>query len=690
MKKSIKKTYSYLPNFSKIYKSDWAVELKEILLKNKTLISELIKSYKNKEYTSAELDDFLLALGELDRSIEDYWGVISHLYSVLNDLTRRAEYQRCLSLVNDYYLKNISQNKKLFEIYKNFSTGKSYKSFSSVQKKIITDTLKSFTLSGIDLPTEEKKEFVSIKKKLAKLSTTFSNNVLDDTNNYELFIEDETKVQNIPEDALKEAHRLAKEKKINKGSKGWVFTLQYPSYIPFMKYCSDEKLREEMYKAFSMRASQGKTDNAQNIVEILNLRQNQSSLLDYQCYADVSLATKMAKNTKEVFGFLNQIKNKVYPIAKKELKELEKIKEKETNQKVLNPWDSAYYAEKLKKKQYTYDENEVKKYFPHTVVTQGLISIIKEIYGYTLVEEKANVWHKDVQFYTLYDSKKKVCGHIYVDLFARKNKRGGAWMNNCIDRYRRADSTVQVPVAYLVCNFSPLSSFGKERISLLTIEDVTTFFHEMGHVLHHVLTQIDHKQVSGINNVPWDGVELPSQFFENFVWNLKGIQKISGHYETKKPLPQNLFNRLKKIKNFQIGLFVLRQLEFGLIDMTLHSQYSVGKKQSSVQTYIDKIRKETSLLKVPKYNKFQNSFSHIFSGGYAAGYYSYLWALVLACEAFEVFEKKKIFSSQAGSSFLKSLLSQGGSEDFMKMVTHFLGKKPTSKAMLKSMGLVKQ
>ena len=502
---------------------------------------------------------------------------------------------------------------------------------------------------------------------------------------WEKIITDENQLKGLPESALQAAKQSAQ----NKGVEGYRFTLEIPSYLPVMTYCENRQLREEMYRAFVTRASEqgpnaGKWDNSAVMEEILTLRVELAKLLGFEHYTDLSLATKMAENPQQVFDFLENLAVRCKPQGEKELAELEEFCKTTENVTALEPWDITFYSEKQKQAQYSINDEELRPYFPEDRVLSGLFELIKRIFNIRAVERfGVDTWHKDVRFFDLIDETDEVRGSFYLDLYAREHKRGGAWMDDCIGRKRNADGSLQKPVAYLTCNFNaPIG----DQPALFTHDEVTTLFHEFGHGIHHMLTQIDISEVAGINGVPWDAVELPSQFLENWCWEEQALAFISGHYQTGEPLPKEKLTQLLKAKNFQAAMFVLRQLEFGLFDFRLHHNYQPNKADQ-ILDQLKSVKQQVAVIKGVEWARTPHSFSHIFAGGYAAGYYSYLWAEVLSADAYSRFEEEGIFNPTTGKSFLDEILTRGGSEEPMALFERFRGRKPTLDALLRHKGI---
>ena len=580
--------------------------------------------------------------------------------------------------ITNYYAE-LSQNLKIFKGYQELKKGKNYSKLTSTQKKIINDELNGFKLGGVGLSKKKRDVFKSIQSRLSKLSSKFEENVLDSINDFTLHIDSKKQVEGIPKEVLNKAKLIAKEQKIT----GWLFTLDFPSYIPLMQYADNRNLRKNMYKAYATKASGSfnkKLDNGPIINEILLLKKKLASLLSYKNYAEMSLSTKMATSSMEVIKFLNKLAKKSKSHALQDMKDLIEIATI-YNIDEIEAWDIAYLSEKIKEEKFKFSDLEVKNYFSKPNVLNGLFQLVKKLYGVKIKILKTNVWHKDVEFYEISNSKNQSIGHFYLDLYARKNKRGGAWMDDARARFKFSDSSA-TPVAFLTCNFSGPT---KGKPAYFTHDEVITLFHEFGHGLHHLLTEINHYSASGIKNVEWDAVELPSQFMENYCWEWTVIRNMTCHAETKKVMPKKLFNKMIAAKNFQSGMQTLRQVEFSLFDILLHSTYE--PKTKKFLALLEKIRDDVAVVRPPKWNRFPHSFSHIFAGGYAAGYYSYKWAEVLSADVYSLFEEQGVFSKTTGDKFRREVLAKGGSRTAIESFKAFRGRKPKIDALLKHSGL---
>jgi oligopeptidase A len=548
------------------------------------------------------------------------------------------------------------------------------------RKKIIENALRDFRLGGAELPADKKPRYAAIQEELAALSAKFSENLLDATNAFSIYV-NATQTAGIPDDVLQAAREAAQKD----GKDGWKFTLHAPSYLPVMQYADDRKLRESLYHASATRAAEfGKPewDNAPLISKIVPLRREMARLLGYRDFAEVSLVPKMAESPSQVLAFLQDLARRARPFAEQDVAELREFAKKELGLDKLESWDVAYASEKLRAQRYSFSDQEVKQYFPEEAAIGGLFTVAERLYGVKIVSAKAPLWHPDVRFYEVRDAIGTPIGQFYLDLYARETKRGGAWMDDAITR-RRKRGQLQIPVAYLNCNFSrPVGG----KPALFTHDEVLTLFHEFGHGLHHLLTRIEDLGVSGINGVEWDAVELPSQFMENFCWEWDVLQGMTRHVDTGKPLPRELFDKMLAAKNFQSGLGMLRQIEFAVFDMRLHSDFDPATGRSALQL-LEEVREQVAVLNPPAYNRFPNSFSHIFAGGYAAGYYSYKWAEVLSADAYSFFEENGILDAKVGARFRDEILAVGGSRPAAESFKAFRGREPNVEALLRHSGM---
>ncbi len=608
------------------------------------------------------------------------WSPVSHLNSVKNSDELREVYEICIAKLTEFGTA-IDQHEGLYKAYQQLAESAVFDTLSVAQKAVVTQALRDFTLAGVALSEDKKLRYGEIKKALSALSNQFSNNVLDATQAWYLQFDSADALAGLPEMALSAAQQTAQQKSLS----GYVTTLDMPSYLAVMTYADDRALREKTYRAFATRASleselhdKQAWDNGPVIDEILQLRNELASLLQFNNYAELSLATKMAETPQQVVKFLEELAEKSRPFAQKDVQELQDYAAQKHGIDELQSWDFSYYSEKLKQEKYSVSQEDLRVYFPAENVLNGMFSVVRKLFD--IVIEPCNdaaLYHDDVRFYHI-KKHGNVIAYFYFDLYARDKKRGGAWMADCRVR-RLRDKNLQLPVAYLTCNFTPPVG---DTPSLLTHQEVTTLFHEFGHGLHHMLTEMTDAAVSGISGVAWDAVELPSQFLENWCWEKTVIPLISGHYETGEALPEDLLEKMLAAKNFQSGMQMVRQIEFSLFDMHLH----MNDVNAQVQSILDKVRKQVAVVLPPAYNRFQNSFSHIFAGGYAAGYYSYKWAEVLSADAFSLFEEKGIFDQSTGDKFLNTILANGGSQDALELFVAFRGRKPQVDALLKQCG----
>ncbi|MFC1236672.1 oligopeptidase A [Vibrio sp. F74] len=623
-------------------------------------------------------------LAEVDDKLSRIWSPVSHMNSVVNSQELREAYESCLPLLSEYGTW-VGQHKGLYEAYKAIKASPVFDNMTQAQKKSITDALLDFELSGIGLPANEQHRYGEISKRMSELGSQFSNNVLDATMGWTKHITEESDLKGMPESAMDAARATAESKELD----GWVLTLDIPSYLPVLTYCDNQELRREMYEAYVTRASDrgpmaGKWDNTDVMAEQLKLRHEISRLLGFATYSEKSLATKMAETPAQVLGFLNDLAVKVKPQGEKEVRELTEFAKKEFGVTDLNLWDIAYYSEKQKQHLFQISDEELRPYFPESKAVSGLFEVLKRVFGMTVLEKEGiDTWHQSVRFFDIFDGNNTLRGSFYLDLYARENKRGGAWMDECRVRRTTTSGELQTPVAYLTCNFNkPVG----DKPALFTHDEVVTLFHEFGHGIHHMLTQIDVSAVSGINGVPWDAVELPSQFLENWCWEEEALEFISGHYETGASLPTEMLEKMLAAKNFQSAIFILRQLEFGLFDFTLHTEFDPEIGPRVLET-LAQVKSKVAVLPSLEWNRFSHAFSHIFAGGYSAGYYSYLWAEVLSSDAFSRFEEEGIFNQETGKSFLNNILEMGGSEEPMELFKRFRGREPKIDALLRHSGI---
>ena len=663
-----------LPLFDRIEPDHISPAIESILSEANTLIDSL-----KKMSIPASWDNFVEPIEIISEKISRAWGQIEHLNAVVNSDSLRKAYNDNLIKLTEFYT-NLSQDESLYNKYQSLKNSEVFKALTPSQKRIIDNVLREFKLGGAELNETDKKRFKVIQEKLAKLSTQFEENILDATNEFSIFVDHLDELTGIPEENVKKARAEAKEDK----KEGYKFTLHFPSYLPVMQYADSRALREKLYHAYATRASElasPKFDNTNLIEEILALRYESSQLLGFKHFTEMSLVTKMAKSSEEVITFLMDLANKAKPFALKDMDELKSFAKTLKIEK-LEAWDIAYVSEKLRQAKYSFSENEVKQYFPEHRVLKGLFKVVETIFKLKIIKSDAPTWHKDVSFYSIKNENDELVGQFYFDLYARNHKRGGAWMDEAISRYKNSLGSSH-PVAFLTCNFSSPSD---NKPALFSHDDVITLFHEFGHGLHHMLTKVDDYSISGIKGVEWDAVELPSQFMENFCWEWDVVKHMTEHVDNKNTLPKSLFDKMIEAKNFQSGMQTLRQIEFSLFDIRLHTEYSDQNKINPLKL-LETIRDEIAVVRPPSWNRFPNSFSHIFAGGYAAGYYSYKWAEVLASDAFSLFEEEGILSSHAGQKFQNEVLSRGGSRPAMESFVAFRGREPTVDALLRHSGM---
>ncbi|HEY1772014.1 MAG TPA: M3 family metallopeptidase [Gammaproteobacteria bacterium] len=666
-----------LPPFAHIKPEHVEPALDAVLAENRSAVLAL------SSLTAPDWQNFIEPQETLGDRLHRVWAPVAHLNATMSNPELRKVYNACLPKLSEYSTE-LGQNEHLQRGYRALKDGAAWKGYSPAQRKLIDDALLDFRLAGVDLPPEKKARFKQVSQELSKLDARFEENLLDATQGWVKHVDDASRLAGIPEDALTQARQDAEQRSL----KDWVFTLDYPSYSAVITHADDRELRQELYAAFATRASDqgpmaGHWDNSETMQGILTLRQEEAALTGFDDYAAYSLADKMAASPADVMRFLEDLVQRVKPLAQHELLELAEFALERDGLTQLEPWDMTYYGEKLKEARYHVSDEMLRPYFPAPKVTEGLFLTMQKLYGLAFSEVTgAEVWHPDVKLFALRDEAGALRGHLYTDLYARTGKRGGAWMDETLGR-RRLAGKLQTPVAFLNCNFPPPL---KDKPSLLSHDDVVTLFHELGHCLHHLLTQVDYPSVGGINGVAWDAVELPSQFHENFAWTRVGLDLVSGHFETGAKLPEDLYQKMQGARHFHTALFLLRQLEFALFDFRLHRAPGPAAPDF-VQGTLDAVRREVAVVRPPAWNRFAHGFSHIFSGGYAAGYYSYLWAEVLAADAYGAFEEAGVFDKATGRRFLHSILEQGGSRKAMELFVEFRGREPTLDAFLRLNGL---
>ena len=667
-----------LPHFTEIKASDIEPAITQLLDVNKKAIASLIEGQS--VYTWESL---VHPMELIDDRLSRVWSPVGHLNSVMNNDEWREAYSNCLPKLSEYSTE-IGQNKALYLAYLSIKEGADYAQLETPQQKIIDNALRDFELSGVALPSEDKERYMGISQELSSLTNQFEEHLMDATNAWSKLVNDSSLLAGLPDSTMDLLRQTAEQK----GEDGWLLTLEFPCYMALMTYADNRELRYEIHHAFVTRASEQSVgneqwDNTETMSKIVGLRDEKAKLLGFDSYADLSLATKMAETPDDVLDFLNQLAARSLPMAKQDFAQLSDFAAEQGHVGELESWDVAYYSEKLRQARYQFSQEEVKPYFPANRVLSGMFSVVEKLYGIKITEiDGVDKWHKDVQFFAIVDEQGVQRGRFYIDLYARPHKRGGAWMDECVTRFKKADG-IQTPVAYLTCNFTP--PIGDDP-SLLTHGEVETLFHEFGHGLHHMLTKVDYLSVSGIHGVEWDAVELPSQFMENWCWQTDVIDMISGHYQTGAPLPAEIFQKMLAAKNFQSGMQMVRQIEFSIFDFRIHLEYDAANK-TQIYDILDEVRRNVSVVKTPAFNRFPNSFSHIFAGGYAAGYYSYKWAEVLSSDAFSLFEENGIFDKKTGQLFLTNVLEKGGSDDALALFTAFRGREPTIDALLRHTGV---
>lgn len=671
-------TFSQLPAFKNIHPADIKPAVESVLNQNRIEIEKILQKDPQWELIVAPLED-------LDNQLSLVWSIANHLNHVISNEQFREATHNCLPLLSDYHLE-LSQNERLYALYHQISQNKNFSSLSATQQKMVTDTLRDFRLSGVHLPEADKKRFADLSKRLTQLCHHFEENVIDATDAWHLLITDENKLQGLSDDFKQRAAEKAKAH----GDDGWWITLDYPAYYAVMTYADNRELRKAVYKAYNTRASDqsetaNKFDNSQLMVEILATRKELAELLGFHNYAEYSIEPKMADSTKQVLDFIENLITKVRAAAKKDFEELTKFA-KTLGEGELFAWDLSYFSEKMRQHKFNISQEKLKEYFPVDHVLSAMFSIAEQLYSIKIQQKPfEQAWHESVRFYEVYDKNDQLISYLFLDLFARSQKQGGAWMDACRDRHINLQKVLFKPVVMLTCNFTPPL---ENKTPLLNFDEVTTIFHEFGHGLHHLLTQINHHSISGTNGVEWDAIELPSLFNEHFCWEPICLKLISKHYQTSEKLPDELIKQLIDSKNFMKGMALARQLEFTLFDFRLHMEFDPtqeGVKQ--IQTILNEVRQKTAVITPPDFNRFQHAFTHIFGGGYAAGYYSYLWAEVLASDAFERFKTEGVISRKVGEEFWQKILSVGGSRKALQSFIDFMGREPKIDALLASYGL---
>lgn len=667
-----------LPAFSQIRPEHVEPAIDTLLAENRARIDELLT--KSGKYT---WENLIHPLEMMDDRLSRVWSPVRHMNSVVNSEALRVAYNACLPKLSEYGTE-LGQNERLFQAYQSIRNSDTFARLDVAQRKTIEDALRDFRLSGVHLPAADKERLKAIQQELSRAQSKFEENLLDATRAWKKHITDEAKLSGLPESALAMAQQTAR----NNGLKGWQLTLETPSFIAVMTYADDRELRRELYTAHNTRASDqgphaGRWDNSEVMEQILRLRYEAARLLGFANYADKSFATKMAESPHQVIEFINDLVQRAKPVAEQELADLRSFAAAELGITDLQPWDIAYVSEKLRQRRYALSQEDLRPYFPVDRVLAGLFGLVQRLYGFNIEQRnEVDTWHPDVRFYQITDANGAVRGQFYLDLYAREHKRGGAWMDECVNRMR-TESGVQIPVAYMTCNSSPPID-GKP--ALFTHDEVITLFHEFGHGLHHMLTLVDYPEVSGINGVEWDAVEMPSQFMENWCWEREALDLFAKHYQTGEPLPDDLYRKLIAARHFLAGMQMLRQLEFALFDLRLHLEYD-PQQGGRIQALVDEVRDAVAVVKPPSFVRFQHSFAHIFAGGYGAGYYSYKWAEVLSADVFAAFEEHGLFDREIGRRFLHCVLERGGTKSAMELFKDFRNREPRIDALLRHNGL---
>ncbi len=668
-----------LPDFNAFHVEHIEPAVTAVLSESRDVVEKLVA-----DTAPPSWENFVEPLEHIQNRLERVWGPVGHLDAVSNSDEWHQVYTDCLQQITDFH-SQIGQNKGLFAKFSQLHQSEAFAHYSLAQKKVIENALRDFRLSGIDLDETHQQTYKDITQQLSQLSSQFGNNVLKSSQAWSKYIEDKALLSGLPDSAMGLLAQLAEQKSYQQG---WLVTLDFPSYLAVMTYAENRELREEVYRAFATRASEmaqdTQYDNSALMADILKLRHQKAELLGYQNYAELSLATKMADSTDQVIEFLTDLAQKSKPQAQQEIDTLSQFAKTELGLSSLQPWDVTFASEKLKNQSLSLSQEALRPYFPVTKVLAGLFNITETLFGVQVTEKQGvSVWHDSVRFFEISNESGQVIAAFYLDLYARENKRGGAWMDSAISRWQSSEGDLQTPVAYLVCNFTPPVD---NQPACLTHNEVTTLFHEFGHGLHHMLTEMDDFDVSGINGVPWDAVELPSQFMENFCWEPEGIALMTAHIETQEPLPEDLFKALKQSRGFQSAMMMVRQLEFSLFDFLLHSDYQPDAP-TDILALANDVRQKVAVVFPPDYHRFPHSFAHIFAGGYAAGYFSYKWAEVLSADAFGAFEEQGILNAEVGRKFKNTILAAGGSIHPMILFKAFRGREPSIDALLRHSGI---
>ena len=672
--------FTGLPKFNEIKPEHVKPAIDQLITEGRALVETLATSSDKPTW-----ENFALKLEDHSEKLGRAWSQVGHMNAVVNSHELRDVYNASLQDLTDFG-SDLAQDERLYKKFKAIQSSADFAKLTATQQTIINHEVRDFRLGGAELPANKKERFKAISEQLSKLSSTFEENIMDTTNDFKHIVDDVDDLAGLPADAIEAAAEAAK----SDGNDGYQFSLHFPSYMPVMQYAENRELRKTLYRAYATRASElskpdasGKPrwDNTSLISDLLKLKKEEAQMLGFSNFAELSLATKMADTPAQVTEFLDTLAKRAKPYAERDIQELTAYAKK-LGIADIKAWDVGYVSEKLRQDKYAFSDQEVKQYFPEDKVLAGLFKVTETIFGVQVRKVEAPVWHPDASFYEISDSTNKPIAYFYLDLYARQNKRGGAWMDECISRRKKTES-LELPVAFLTCNFSaPVAG----KPALFTHDEVITTFHEFGHGLHHMLTQVEEYGVSGIKGVEWDAVELPSQFMENFCWEWDVLRHMTSHVETGEQLPRVLFDKMMAAKNFQAGMQTVRQIEFSLFDMRLHGDFDPNGKETALDV-IEQIRDEVAVLRPPKWNRFPNSFSHIFAGGYAAGYYSYKWAEVLSADAYSLFEELGVLSKEAGNRFKSEVLAKGGSRPAMESFVAFRGREPNMDALLRHNGM---
>ena len=666
--------FSGLPKFNEIKPEHVGPAVDALIAEGRALVEQLATSDEAPTW-----QNFAVKLEDHSEKLGRSWSQVGHMNAVVNSPELREAYNDNLAKLTDFY-SDLSQDERLYAKYKAIQASAEFSRLTPTQQKIVNNEVRDFKLGGAELPAAQKVRFKEISEALSKLGSKFEENIMDNTNDFKHIVENIADLAGLPEDAIEAAKEAAK----SDGKEGYQFSLHFPSYMPVLQYADNRALRETLYRAYATRASElskPEWDNTSLISDILKLKREEAQLLGFSNFAELSLATKMADTPQQVTEFLNTLAKRAKPYAQQDMQELTAYAAK-LGINDMQAWDVAYVSEKLRVEKYAFSDQEVKQYFPENKVLAGLFKVTETIFGVQVRKGDAPVWHADASFYEITDSANQPVAYFYLDLYARNHKRGGAWMDECISRRQKAEG-VELPVAYLTCNFS--APVGGNQ-ALITHDEVITMFHEFRHGLHHMLTQVAEYGVAGIKGVEWDAVELPSQFMENFCWEWEVLCHMTAHVETGAQLPRELFDKMVAAKNFQAGMQTVRQIEFSLFDMRLHGEFDPHGKLTALDL-IEQVRDEVAVVRPPKWNRFPNSFSHIFAGGYAAGYYSYKWAEVLSADAYSLFEEMGVLSDEAGKRFKNEVLAKGGSRPAMESFVAFRGREPSMDALLRHNGM---